>query len=187
MRVAFIENGDSFSWNVIDRLPFRRDVLSVVPGADREASTRALERCDAVVLGPGPMDPERAGIVELVHRAAARRLPLLGICLGHQALGLAFGARLVRHAPVHGHVDAVTFAPSRRFPGIAGEHAVMRYHSLLLEEVSAPLRVIARNGAQLVMGIEHAVLPMAGLQFHPDSFATPHGEAMLAAFFRSLS
>jgi anthranilate synthase/aminodeoxychorismate synthase-like glutamine amidotransferase len=186
MRVAFIENGDSFSWNVIDRLPFDRAQISIVDGRDRTAVREAMASCEALVIGPGPRDPVRAGLVEWVHTAAARALPLLGICLGHQALGLAFGATVTRQIPAHGHLDTAHFSASRRFAGIEGPHQVMRYHSLALEEVAAPLNVIARNGAAVVMAIEHRTLPMAGLQFHPDSYATPEGEAMLAAFFRSL-
>ena len=186
MRVAFIENGDSFSWNVIDRLPFPRGQIAVVDGGDRAAVLAAIGTCEALVLGPGPRDPVRAGLVEWVQCAAVRRLPLLGICLGHQALGLAFGATLRRQPPAHGQVDSVRFGPSRCFAGLEGDHQVMRYHSLGLVDVAAPLRVVARNADALVMAIEHEALPMAGLQFHPESYATPEGEAMLAAFFRSL-
>jgi anthranilate synthase/aminodeoxychorismate synthase-like glutamine amidotransferase len=145
-----------------------------------------LGGADVLVLGPGPTDPARAGLLELVRRAAHRRLPTLGICLGHQALGVALGARLVRSAPAHGKVVTVTFRPSRRFPGIEGAVTAMRYHSLSLEAVVPPLEVVARLADGMVMAVEHRELPMAGVQFHPDSHATPRGRELLSAFFRSL-
>lgn len=181
--MLFIENHDSFSWNVIDTLPVPRDAVHVVTAA--RAAPR-LGEADAVVVGPGPMDPVRAGLVELVREAARRKLPLLGVCLGHQALGLAFGARLVRCTPAHGKQAHVTMEPSRSFPGLTGELAVMRYHSLALADVEAPLRVVGRLPDGLPMAIEHATLPLAGVQFHPDSFATPRGRALVEAWFTSI-
>lgn len=183
MRVLFLENHDSFSWNVIDSLPVDRASVNVRPGRDVAADPRAFDGFDAMVVGPGPTDPLRAGIVDVVSAAAAARLPLLGICLGHQALGLAFGARLVRSTPTHGKTSTAVFLPSRLFPGIAGPHEVMRYHSLALADVAPPLRVVAATADGVPMAIEHDTLPLAGLQFHPDSYATPAGRAMVAAFF----
>ncbi len=181
MRVLFLENHDSFSWNVVDALPFGRAEVEVRPG--REPGD--LTGFDAVVVGPGPTDPVRAGLIEVIHRAAALRLPLLGICLGHQAIGLAFGASLVRTRPAHGLRDTAHFSPSRSFPGFSGAQAVMRYHSLSLSPSSlrAPLRTVAALADETPMAVEHESLPIAGLQFHPDSYATPRGRELLAAFF----
>ena len=185
MRVLFLENHDSFSWNVIDSLPCARGEVVMRSGGEAARDPTVLDGADVVIVGPGPTDPLRAGIVGLVRDAASRSLPLLGVCLGHQALGLAFGARLVRVPPVHGKVRLVTFQPARLFPGIRGSVAVMRYHSLALASVGPPLRVVARTADGLPMAVEHATLPMAGLQFHPDSYATPRGREMLAAFFQA--
>lgn len=182
MRVVFVENHDSFSWNVIDRLPCGRAEVCVLDAA----SARPLPACDVLILGPGPLDPLRAGLLDLVWEAALRKLPTLGICLGHQAIGMSFGAKLVRTEPCHGLRDVATFSGSRLFPGVLGRYEVMRYHSLSLTGVTPPLRVVAINGDGLVLAIEHETLPMAGLQFHPDSFATPDGEAMLASFFENV-
>jgi anthranilate synthase/aminodeoxychorismate synthase-like glutamine amidotransferase len=187
MRVLFLENDDSFSWNVVDRLPVSRDAVRLVPGRAVAAAPALLDDADVVVVGPGPTDPERAGLVGVVRTAAARGLPLLGICLGHQALGLAFGARLVRAEPCHGKRSVAWFSEaSRFFSRFAGPQVVMRYHSLALADVPAPLRVVAATADGLPMAVEHASLPLAGLQFHPDSFGTPRGTQLLAAFFEAL-
>lgn len=181
-RVLFIENNDSFSWNVIDALPCPRQSIRVVRAID---AREALAESDAVVVGPGPTDPIRAGLVEVVQEALRRHIPLLGVCLGHQALGLAFGATLKRSAPAHGKQATVRFGSSRLFQGIEGPVQVMRYHSLSLTDVKVPLRVVASHEDGTVMAIEHESLPMAGLQFHPDSFGTPRGQEILKAFFSS--
>lgn len=185
MGLLFIENDDSFSWNIIDRLPFGRADVEIVPGRESHAVLSSLPHAHAVVLGPGPLDPIRAGIVALVPRIAELNLPLLGICLGHQAIGLAWGARLIQTSPRHGVREHVDFKPNRFFPAFTGATEVMRYHSLSLTDVPLPLQVTARTVDGTVMAIEHRELPMAGLQFHPDSFATPRGEEMLASFFEN--
>lgn len=179
MRVVFVENDDSFSFNVVDLLP--RGV-EVVRAADAPAR---VEGADVVVIGPGPTDPRRAGLVSLVERTVRAGTPLLGICLGHQALGLALGASLVRSTPAHGKVATMEVSGSRYLP--AGRHEVMRYHSLSLSEVPAALRVVGRLDDGTVMAIEHPSLPLLGLQFHPDSYATPRGHEFVDAFFRSLA
>jgi len=183
MHLLFVENEDSFSWNVIDLLPFERARVAVVPTVEARAAIAGLPARTPIVIGPGPKDPERTGLIETVRSAAQRGHPLLGICLGCQAIGLAFGARLVRSAPVHGKRWRVEFAPSRLFPGIEGAHEVMRYHSLALEALAPPLRIAAATPEGVPMALEHEELPIAGLQFHPDSFATPRGRQMVDAFF----
>lgn len=184
MRVLFVENDDSFSWNLIDLLPFARGEIQIRRGLDVAGEVTALDGYDAVVIGPGPKDPQRAGIVGIVRAAARRGLPLLGVCLGHQAIGLAFGAELVRVHPCHGQACPITFGPSRRFPGCAGVHEAMRYHSLALTALVPPLRAVATSAEGVIMALEHDRLPIAGLQFHPDSYASPTGRAIVADFFR---
>ncbi|MCU0725805.1 MAG: aminodeoxychorismate/anthranilate synthase component II [Planctomycetes bacterium] len=185
--LLFLENDDSFSWNVIDRLPFPRERIAVIPGADRDSFRRLLPGARSLVVGPGPGDPLRAGhLVDAVLEAAGRGLAVLGVCLGHQAVGIAYGARLRRSEPAHGRREEVRFAPSRLFPGFGGEVTVMRYHSLALDAVRFPLRVVSATASGLPMAVEHETLPVAGVQFHPDSHGTPRGEEMLAAFFRAV-
>ena len=186
MRLLFLENEDSFTWNVIDALPFERHEVCIRSGREAAQDRGALDGFGAVVIGPGPTDPRRAGIANIVGAAAQARMPFLGICLGCQALGLAFGANLVRTHPTHGQTSTIIFEPSRLFPDFLGPQTVMRYHSLSLTAVSAPLRVIARTTDLIPMAIEHESLPIAGLQFHPDSYATPRGREMIAGFFRAV-
>jgi len=187
MKVLFVENEDSFSWNVIDALPFDRSEITVVSGSDSLRLQEALASTDALVIGPGPMDPERAGIVDLVTAAAARRIPTLGICLGHQAVGLAFGARLIRVEPCHGKRATIELRGSRFFSSVRGPISAMRYHSLALTDVVAPLMLVAETADGVAMAIEHTTLPIAGLQFHPDSFGTPRGREILASFFKAVA
>jgi anthranilate synthase/aminodeoxychorismate synthase-like glutamine amidotransferase len=185
VRVLFLENDDSFSWNLVDALPVERACVTLVHTRQQGVRPGLLAGADVLVVGPGPMDPERVGLLEGVREAARRGLPMLGVCLGHQALGLAFGARLVRVPPVHGKCSRVAFGPARLFPGFTGPEVVMRYHSLALAGVAPPLRVVAATDDGVPMALEHESLPMAGVQFHPDSYATPRGRALLEAFFRA--
>lgn len=169
---------------MIDTLPVPREQVQVCRASEAAAQ---LEDAHLLVLGPGPTDPLRAGLVDLVHLAAVRRLPVLGVCLGHQAIGLAFGAELARGQPVHGKVSRIELAPSRLMPGVDGSQEVMRYHSLRVEKLPSSLHVLARSSDGAVMAVEHEELPMLGLQFHPDSYATPAGAKMISAFFRAVS
>lgn len=187
VRVLLLENDDSFSWNVVESLPVGRTDVCLRSGRQVAQDPRALEDADVVVVGPGPTDPVRAGIVSVVLAAARARQPLLGICLGHQALGMAYGASLVRVPPVHGKRSAITFSPSRLFPSFTGSETVMRYHSLALADVGEPLRIVATTEDGIAMAIEHTSLPMAGLQFHPDSFGSPRGAQMIADFFKAVT
>lgn len=184
-RVLFVESGDSFSFNVLEALPIARREAAVV-GA--EEALAQLDRATPAwaVLGPGPFDPRAAGLLPVVAALAERRIPTLGICLGHQAIGVHFGATLAAVVPHHGVRDDVRFERSRLLPHFFGHARVMRYHSLALTEpLPEGLRVIARSGDGTVMALEHEELPMLGLQFHPDSFATASGEAMIRDFVRA--
>jgi anthranilate synthase/aminodeoxychorismate synthase-like glutamine amidotransferase len=187
VRLLFLENEDSFSWNVIESLPVEQRDIWLRPGREVAQDPEALNEVDFVIIGPGPTDPIRAGIVEVVRAVERARLPLLGICLGYQAIGVAFGASLVRVPPVHGKQSTITFSRSRLLPHFTGRETVMRYHSLALSGVNAPLRVIAQTKEGIPMAIEHETLPMIGFQFHPDSFGSPRGKAMIADFFDAVT
>lgn len=184
-RVLFVECGDSFTFNVLDALPVPRSSV-VMRDAASAMTFLSEENPSWAVIGPGPFNPAHAGLLPIVQALAAERIPTLGICLGHQAIGVHFGAPLEPVPPQHGVRCSVHFTPSRLLPHFEGSTTVMRYHSLALRDpLPRSLRVIARAEDGTIMAIEHTTLPFLGLQFHPDSFATPSGEAIIRDFVRA--
>jgi anthranilate synthase component 2 len=181
--IVLIDNYDSFTFNLFhylgglgaDVAVHRNDKISV---ADVMAS-----RPDAIVLSPGPCTPNEAGICLALIEKAAPTIPVLGVCLGHQAIGQAFGGKVVRAAPIHGKVSEVKHDGTGLFRGINGPLIATRYHSLVVERASMPaaLKVNAETD-QLVMGLMHETLPVHGVQFHPESIASEHGHLMLKNF-----
>jgi anthranilate synthase/aminodeoxychorismate synthase-like glutamine amidotransferase len=186
--ILLIDNYDSFTFNLFHFLgdlgvPVevrRNDALSV-------QDVFAM-RPEAVLLSPGPCTPNEAGIcLPLITAAAEARLPLMGVCLGHQAIGQAFGGDVIRAPePVHGKVWDVTHDSTGIFAGIASPFRATRYHSLVVDARSFPaaLRPTAHTADGLVMGLEHRELPIWGVQFHPESIASEHGHAILSNFCR---
>ncbi|MBX6322086.1 MAG: aminodeoxychorismate/anthranilate synthase component II [Rhodospirillaceae bacterium] len=183
-----IDNYDSFTYNLFhflgelgaDLLVRRNDALTVA-----EAMALAPQ---GIILSPGPCDPDRAGIcLDLVRAAAEACVPLLGVCLGHQAVGQAFGGRVVRApAPMHGKVSRIHHGGTGLFAGLPSPFAATRYHSLTVDRATLPaeLEVTAYSEDGLVMGLRHRSLPIDGVQFHPESIATEHGHRLLANFLR---
>ena len=182
--IVLIDNYDSFTFNLFhylgglgaDVVVHRNDKISV-------ADVIALAP-DAIVLSPGPCTPTEAGIcLELINKAAPS-IPILGVCLGHQAIGQAFGGKVVRATPVHGKVSEIRHAGTGIFRGINGPLKATRYHSLVVERGSMPreLTVNAETEDHLVMGLMHTRLPVHGVQFHPESIASEHGHLMLKNF-----
>jgi anthranilate synthase component 2 len=183
--VAVIDNYDSFTYNLVQYLGelgaevavFRNDALSAAELAEREPA--------AVVISPGPCTPDDAGISLDVVRLMGAHTPLLGVCLGHQAIGQAYGGRVVR-APVvmHGKVSAVRHDGAGVFAGLPDPFEATRYHSLVVERASLPeaLQVTAWTDDGLIMGLRHRSHPVVGVQFHPESICTPVGHRLLAAF-----
>lgn len=180
-----IDNYDSFTYNLfhylgeigVDVAVRRNDALSV-------ADALAM-RPEAIVISPGPCDPDRAGICLDLIRQAAGRVPLLGVCLGHQSIGQAFGGRVVRAPrPMHGKTSAVTHAGTDIFAGLPSPFTANRYHSLMVAREGLPqcLVVTAESEDGVVQGIAHRELPLFGVQFHPESIATEHGHALLRNF-----
>lgn len=180
-----IDNYDSFTYNLwhylgelgVEVEVQRNDALTV----DQVLALRP----EGVVISPGPCDPDRAGIcLELIERAAGT-IPLFGVCLGHQAIGQAFGGKVVRAPkPMHGKVDSIEHDGSGVFAGLPSPFRATRYHSLVVERESFPdcLHVSAWSGDGLVMGLVHKTLPVWGVQFHPESIETEHGHQMLRNF-----
>lgn len=139
----------------------------------------------AIVLSPGPCTPSEAGITLDVIRKLGGVIPMLGVCLGHQAIGMAFGARLSRAGePMHGRTSLVTHTGLGLFTALPQPLRVMRYHSLIVDQVASPLRITAQTDDDIVMGLEHESLPIWGVQFHPESVLTVGGHQLLANFLR---
>jgi anthranilate synthase component 2 len=186
--VLVLDNYDSFTWNLVHYL---REIGAEVRVARNDALSAAeavASGPDAVLISPGPGVPDEAGIsLELAAACAEARLPLLGVCLGHQAIGQHFGARIAR-APriMHGKVSAIDHDGSGVFNGLPSPFAATRYHSLTVapESVPACLIVNARAEDGTVQGFRHAALPIHGVQFHPESIASEHGHILLATFLQ---
>jgi anthranilate synthase component 2 len=183
--IVLIDNYDSFTFNLVHYLGgLGADVL--VHRNDKISSEAVLAMApEAIVLSPGPCTPNEAGIcLDLIGKAAGQ-VPLLGVCLGHQAIGQAFGGRIVRApVPVHGKLSEIVHTGSGVFRGINGPFKATRYHSLVVDRESLPreISVNAEIGDGLVMGLMHESLPVHGVQFHPESIASEHGHLMLKNF-----
>jgi anthranilate synthase component 2 len=183
--ILLIDNYDSFTFNLVHFLGdlgarcevVRNDALTV-----DEALARAPE---AIVISPGPCTPSEAGICCDLISAAAGRIPVLGVCLGHQAIGQVFGGNVIRAAaPMHGKVSAVRHGGTDVFEGLPTPFQATRYHSLIIDAGMLPDTLVPTAWTEdgVIMGLRHAALPVFGVQFHPESIASEHGHAILANF-----
>ena len=182
-RVVVIDNYDSFTYNLVQYLEELGAACEVLKN-DCTTPQAVDERMPhGVVISPGPGRPDSAGVTVPVIRALAGRRPVLGVCLGHQAIGQAFGATVRRASrPVHGRASEVEHAGTGLFAGIPSPFSAGRYHSLVLEEASLPecFEVTARVADGDIMGIRHRDCSIEGVQFHPESVLTEHGTRLLA-------
>ena len=186
MKILLVDNYDSFTYNLVhymgemgaEVIVRRNDALSV------DEALRIGAR--GIVLSPGPCDPDRAGICLALIRAAAGTVPLLGVCLGHQAIGQAFGGKVVRAPqPMHGKTSSVSHDGRDLFAAIPSPFTATRYHSLVVERASVPavLEIAATSDDDhLVMALRHRRHPIFGVQFHPESIASEHGHTLLGNF-----
>jgi para-aminobenzoate synthetase component 2 len=184
MRVALIDNYDSFTYNLVQYLSelgaelhvYRHDAIDL-EGLERLEPTH-------IVVSPGPKTPSEAGISIDAIRHFAGRVPVLGVCLGHQAIGQAFGAKVVRgREPVHGKTSEIFHDGRSVFAGLDNPLTATRYHSLVVDPDLAPeLECSAWCDGDVVMAVRHRTLPVEGVQFHPESILTPSGKALLANF-----
>jgi anthranilate synthase component II len=183
--ILVIDNYDSFTWNLVHYLMELGAEVEVVRNDAISVGQVMTSGAEALLISPGPKTPKDAGIsLDLVAACADAGRPLLGVCLGHQAIGEHFGGNVVRGGLMHGKTSPVTHDSTGLFAGLPSPFLATRYHSLIVDNIPAELIVNARSDDGHVMGFRHATLPIHGVQFHPESIATEHGHAMLANFMR---
>ena len=188
LRVVFIDNFDSFTWNLVDE--FARQGADVEVWRNTVPATHALARAESaggpalLVISPGPGTPKDAGCCLELVRLAEGRVPLFGVCLGHQAIIEAYGGTIGSAGEIlHGKTSRITHEGGPLFEGLPSPMTVGRYHSLGAFTVPAPLRPVATGGS-LVMAVEHASAPILGVQFHPESILTPEGSRLVGNVIR---
>jgi anthranilate synthase/aminodeoxychorismate synthase-like glutamine amidotransferase len=179
-RVLVIDNYDSFTYNLVQYL----GELGAEPDVMRNDEPGVLERePDRVVVSPGPCTPNEAGVsVGAIRSFAERGTPVLGVCLGHQALGQAYGGNVIRHQPIHGKTATVEHDGRTIFAGLPDQIEVARYHSLVVDPDVPDVLEVSATGGGVVMGLRHKTLPAEGVQFHPESILTPEGMQILRNF-----
>ncbi len=184
-KILVIDNYDSFTFNLVHYLQELGAEVEVVRNDAISAGQALSSGAQAFLLSPGPCTPNEAGIcLDMVAACAEAKKPLLGVCLGHQTIGQHFGGKVVRGGLMHGKTSPVSHDGSGLFAGLPSPFTATRYHSLIVEDIPEELIVNATSNDGHVMGLRHAMLPIHGVQFHPESIATEHGHAMLANFMR---
>ena len=194
MKLLMVDNYDSFTYNIVQYFGelgaqvevFRNDEITV---AEIEARLNAGQ-LDRLVISPGPCSPAEAGISVAAIQHFAGKLPILGVCLGHQAIGAAFGGTIVRAQQLmHGKTSVITTTQKGVFAGLPPQFTVNRYHSLAIERATCPdcLEITAWTDDGEIMGVRHKTLDIEGVQFHPESILTEHGHAMLKNFLEPRS
>ena len=189
MKLLMVDNYDSFTYNIVQYFGelgaevevFRNDEITV---AEIEARLNAGQ-LDRLVISPGPCSPAEAGISVAAIQHFAGKLPILGVCLGHQAIGAAFGGTIIRAQELmHGKTSVITTTQQGVFAGLPEQFTVNRYHSLAIERATCPevLAITAWTQDGEIMGVRHKTLDIEGVQFHPESILTEHGHAMLKNF-----
>lgn len=183
-----IDNYDSFTYNLFHYLGELGAKVEVRRNDKVTAAEALALNPRGIVISPGPCDPDRAGVCLELIAAAAGRVPIFGVCLGHQAIGQHFGGRIVRApAPMHGKLSQVTHQGKGVFAGLPSPLTATRYHSLTIEPESFPhdvLEVTATAEDGVIMGLQHKTLPIYGVQFHPESIASEHGHSLLHNFLK---
>ena len=185
MRVVLIDNYDSFTFNLVHYLGELGADVTVWRNDEKTVDEVIEARPEAIVLSPGPCTPNEAGVCLDLVREASGSTPILGVCLGHQAIGQAFGGEVVRApAPLHGKVSRVSHNARGLFRGVNGPFQATRYHSLIVRRESAPpeLEITAETDDGLIMAVEHRDRPVHGVQFHPESIASEHGRLLIGNF-----
>ncbi len=182
-RVLVVDNYDSFTYNLVQYLGELGAELEVVRNDAADADALIERSPDRLVVSPGPCTPAEAGVsVKAVRRFAESGVPVLGVCLGHQALAAAFGARVVRGEPVHGKTASVSHDGRTIFRGLESPLVAGRYHSLVVDPDLPDCLEVSATAGDVVMGLRHRELPAEGVQFHPESVLTEQGKVLLRNF-----
>jgi para-aminobenzoate synthetase component 2 len=187
--ILVIDNHDSFTYNLVQYLGELGTAVAVRSNDALEVSEIERHRPEAIVISPGPGTPDEAGITLEVVQRFGGEIPILGVCLGHQAIGHVFGARVVRaDRLMHGRTSLIEHDGRGLFLGLPQRFVAMRYHSLVLDPRTLPdcLELAAWTAEGEVMAVRHRTFPVAGVQFHPESFMTTHGHALLRNFLDML-
>jgi anthranilate synthase/aminodeoxychorismate synthase-like glutamine amidotransferase len=188
--IVMIDNYDSFTYNLVQYLGELGAPVAVYRNDEVTVEKVITMKPRGIVLSPGPGRPEKAGIMLELIEAVAGRIPVLGVCLGHQAVAQVFGAR-IGYAPslMHGKTSQVFHDDSTLYKKVPSPFTATRYHSLVVERdtLSDEFRVTAWTDDDVIMGIEHVRLPLYGVQFHPESIMTPHGKVILSNFLETLT
>jgi anthranilate synthase/aminodeoxychorismate synthase-like glutamine amidotransferase len=187
MRILVLDNYDSFTYNLVQylgELATPAHEIEVVRNDHATADELLLRGYDRVIVSPGPCTPDDAGVsLEVVRRFPEAGIPLLGVCLGHQALVQAFGGAVIRHAPVHGKTSRISHDGRTIFRNLPPDLEVGRYHSLVADPDSIPPTLeVSATGGGVIQAVRHTELPAEGVQFHPESVLTQHGRELLANF-----
>ncbi|MDQ2892722.1 MAG: aminodeoxychorismate/anthranilate synthase component II [Pseudomonadota bacterium] len=181
--ILVVDNYDSFTWNLVHYLMELGAEVEIVRNDAISAADALATGAEAFLISPGPCTPDDAGIsLELVAACTGAGRPLLGVCLGHQAIGQFFGGKVERGGLMHGKTSRIVHDGEGIFAGLPSPFLATRYHSLIVNDIPDCLTVNARTEDGVVMGFRHVSLPIHGVQFHPESIATEHGHAMLANF-----
>jgi len=190
IKLLMIDNYDSFTYNLVQYLGDLGAEVTVRRNDAIDVAGAHAFQPDAMVISPGPCTPREAGISLSILHELSGQFPILGVCLGHQCIGEAFGGRVVRASRLmHGKTSPIIHDGKSIFEGIPSPFEAMRYHSLLVEWESAPdcLEISARTAEGEIMGFRHKTLRVEGVQFHPESVGTPEGKHLLSNFLRSIS
>ncbi|MEU8382194.1 aminodeoxychorismate/anthranilate synthase component II [Streptosporangium sp. NPDC048865] len=184
-KVAVIDNYDSFTYNLVHYLAELGAAVSVF--RNDETTIGGLARHDMLVISPGPRTPAEAGVSAPAARALTGRMPVLGVCLGHQGIAAAYGAEVVRTAPMHGRASTIRHDGTGVLAGLPNPFTATRYHSLAVDHASLPDELVptAWTDDGVLMGLRHRSHPTFGVQFHPESVLTPMGKRLMANFLRS--
>ena len=189
-KLLMVDNYDSFTYNIVQYFGELGVEVVVVRNDETSLEAIAAHQPDWLVISPGPCSPAEAGISIAAIQHFAGKLPILGVCLGHQAIGAAFGGQVVRAVQqMHGKTSVITTTQAGVFADLPAQFTVNRYHSLVIERSSCPdcLEVTATSEDGEIQGVRHKTLDIEGVQFHPESILTEHGHAMLANFLRPLA